>query len=127
MTKQVNLSKEEQKEHDDVIEFLRADLIREGFRVKINKGKDKQNGINDTTENGEKIKIYPDVYTYIEKKVKRIYEVETKRSVVKSEVSQWKQYSKGVEFYLVVPKAELDKAKKLAKENGVQVKGYLVF
>jgi len=125
---EMKLSDSEQKKHDDVIEFVRADLIKEGLTVKTNKGTDKNNDVNDVDEEGKEIKIYPDVYTFKEKYVERIYEVETESSVVKSEVPQWKQYSKGnVDFYLVVPKDRLDDAKKLATENNITVKGFLTY
>lgn len=129
MTK-IKLSITEQKKHDDVIEFVKADLIKEGFIVKINKGTDKNNEVNDTDEEDNKIKIYPDVFTFDkeDKYVGRIYEVETESSVVESEVSQWKQYSKGkVDFYLVVPENRLDKAKRLAEENAIEVKDFLTY
>ena len=40
---ELDLSGTEQKKHDDVIEFVKANLIKDGFKVKINKHKDKNN------------------------------------------------------------------------------------
>jgi len=115
------------KKHDDVIEFVRAMLIKEGCNVKINKSNQKNNGINDTDSKGNKIKIYPDLYTFEEKIVKRIYEVETEDSVEESQVPQWKQYAKGVDFYLVVPKSMLEKAQELSEEKNIEVKDFLTY
>lgn len=122
----IRMSPEEKKKHDDVIEFVRADLIKEGFAVKINKYQEETNGINDTDNEGNKIKIYPDVYTYENGIVKRIYGIETDKSITQSQIPQWKQYSKGVDFYLVVPKNELEKMRELVKDV-VKIKGFLTY
>lgn len=120
------LSEVEQKKHDDVIEFVKARLVREGHKVKVNKGTNKTNAVNDTNDKGEKIKIYPDVYTYEEGHLKSIYEIETQSSVNESEVPQWKQYSKGgVDFFLVVPEDKLEVAKELVDKHQINVKNIL--
>ena len=123
----LKLNADEEKKHDDVIEFVKTNLIKEGFKVRLNKSKNKTNDVDDTDENGDKITIFPDVYTIGEKYVERIYEVETKSSVVKSEVSQWKQYSRNVDFYLVVPEDKLEDAKKLVAEHNIKVKDFLTY
>ena len=74
-----NLSEPKRKEHDSVIESVRARLVVEGNNVRTNKYKFKSNPVNHTQPNGEKITYYPDIYTYDENFVTKIFEVETAR------------------------------------------------
>ena len=69
--------------------------------------------------------VYPDIVVQDTAKaaddVAMVAEVETAESVVDSEVSQWRDYSRCV-FYLYIPRGLCDNAKKLAK--GVAVNGF---
>jgi len=53
-----------------------------------------------------------------------IAEIETETSVTEEESQQWKDYAKlGISFYLYVPLANVEDAKKLLKEKNITIKG----
>jgi len=118
-----NLSEPKRKEHDSVIESVRARLVVEGNNVRTNKYKFKSNPVNHTQPNGEKITYYPDIYTYDENFVTKIFEVETPESINDNEAKeQWVLYARGrAKFYLVVPKDKVDETKKLINKYKIQV------
>jgi hypothetical protein len=115
--------KEEQKIHDRVIRELAQKLREEGYRVRTNPGTSKKHAVN---RNGTK--FWPDVYTYEDSVVTRIYEVETPQTTNSGAVDQWIKYSRGKSsFYLVIPEESVEVAKNLMREYNIEVDGYLSF
>ena len=123
---EIELNAKEKKEHDDVIESVRAKLIADGNEVEVNKFKSKSSPVTYTKGDGTKGQYYPDVYTHKDSIVTKMFEVETLSSVNDDQAeNQWKLYSKGkAKFYLVVPESKLEEAKNLAKKYKVEVEDY---
>ena len=109
----------EQLEHDRVIRLLQARYKRK-TDVIINPGSE----LNQSITVGDLV-VYPDVLVYAEgtKKLLATIEVETGESVNALEAqSQWARFCKlKVPFYLYVPTASLDAARRLCAEHDIPV------
>lgn len=109
----------EQLEHDRVIRLLQARYKRK-TDVIINPGSE----LNQSVTVGDLI-VYPDVVVFAEgtKKLLATVEVETGESVNALEAqSQWARFCKlKVPFYLYVPPASVDAARRLCAEHAIPV------
>ena len=109
----------EQLEHDRVIRLLQARYKRK-TDVIINPGSE----LNQSITVGDLV-VYPDVLVYVEgtKKLLATIEVETGESVNALEAqSQWARFCKlKVPFYLYVPTASVDAARRLCAEHDIPV------
>ena len=109
----------EQLEHDRVIRLLQARYKRK-TDVIINPGSE----LNQSITVGDLV-VYPDVLVYAEgtKKLLATIEVETGESVNALEAqSQWARFCKlKVPFYLYVPTASVDAARRLCAEHDIPV------
>lgn len=115
----------EQNIHDTAIADLAKELLnrRPSLIVRTNPGTSKDYGLktNDKT-------YYPDIYTFENDEVKRIFEIETESTANESSIEQWKLYSSGsAEFYLVVPKESLQETKELVDKYHIDVAGYWTY
>ena len=110
----------EQSVHDRVIETLAQHLQQEGFKdVRTNPGRQKNNAV---LCNKQK-RIWPDVFTVENKKVTRIYEVETISTVDTGSAEQWEDYARCVpRFYLVVPESKQKEAERILQARGIPYK-----
>ena len=104
--------------HDRVVEEIRNSLNQTDYDIYINPGSEKNASVAGN---------YPDVIMTKkgESTVEFILEVETADSVTKSEAeNQWKRYATEIDatFYLVVPKASLNRAIQLCQQVGVNVR-----
>ena len=104
--------------HDRVVEEIRNSLNQTDYDIYINPGSEKNASVAGN---------YPDVIMTRrgESSVEFILEVETADSVTKSEAeNQWKKYATEINatFYLVVPKASLNRAIQLCQQVGVNVR-----
>jgi len=122
-----HLPDSEKKEHDEIITSVESILTKQGHLVRTNPSTFKKNSVRRGTE-----LFYPDLYVYEKKSsndkdvVTRLYEVETEQTVNDEEANdQWKNFAEGTsDFYLVIPKVSVDKAKSLVKKYGIIVKDY---
>ena len=108
---------EEQSIHDSVIQRLKEQLQKNGFRdVRTNPGSQKNYAINCDGR-----QLWPDVFTVENGRVTSIYEVETVSTVDAGAADQWKDYSSCEHrFYLVVPKSLQDKAENILQDQHIQ-------
>lgn len=123
VTKFGDREKENQESHDKLIELVKnRRYISESYIPYINPNS-KQNKSAGKVNNEEQ---YPDIVG-ISKKANEpiiIAEIETETSVTKEESQQWKDYATlGIAFYLYVPKAKVEDAKKLLSSKKITVKG----
>lgn len=111
----------EQLEHDRVIRQLQKDLSRRKMEVSINPGAEQNVAVGSGAR-----KEFPDVVLFSpdkNRKVLGIIEVETGESVNHLEVmAQWAHYAKlKAPFYLYVPIASVDVARRLAADHKIQL------
>jgi len=107
----------DQSGHDRVIQVA-ADNLRNAnkYEVYTNPGSERN------TKVGE---FYPDIIVTSRgsNTVQFIIEVETSSSINENEITQWRDYSAlGGAFYLLVPQADLSKAKQLCSANNIVAK-----
>jgi len=110
----------EQSTHDRVIATLAQHIQQEGFRdVRTNPGQQKNNPVFCNKQK----RIWPDVFTVENRRVTRIYEVETTSTVDTGSADQWEDYARCVpHFYLVVPESKQKEAERILQARSIPCK-----
>lgn len=124
MTRYGEREKEDSENHDKVIELVKKKrYVSTKFTAYTNPNGEKNKSAGKVNDEEQ----YPDIVG-INKKTNSpsiITEIETETSVTEEESQQWKDYARlGISFYLYVPLANVDKAKKLLKEKNITIKGF---
>lgn len=123
-----HLPNSEKKKHDEIITSIESRLTKDGYLIKTNPSTSKKHGVR----RGDEV-FYPDLYIYeissVKNAVTRLYEVETEQTINDNEAKdRWKKFAAGKsDFYLVIPKESVDKAKTLAEKYDINIKEYYTY